>query len=119
LLTVVWLLAAAGVAIKATRGIVWPRLSTALYLGMGWLALVAARPFMREVPLPGLLDRRRHLAYTAGVAFFAADHGCGTVTVWHLFVLTGTFCHYVAVLQYARHHRTKGDMRWTSNHSPC
>ena len=79
LLTVVWLLAAVGVALKATRGIVWPRLSTALYLGMGWLALVAVRPIMREVPLPGLLwITAGGLAYTAGVAFFAADHRCGT-----------------------------------------
>jgi len=103
LLTVVWLLAAVGVALKATRGIIWPRLSTALYLGMGWLALVAARPFMREVPLPGLLwIAAGGLAYTAGVAFFAADHRLRYGHfVWHLFVLTGTFCHYVAVLQYA------------------
>jgi len=99
----VWLLAAVGVALKATRGIVRPRLSTALYLGMGWLALVAVRPIMREVPLAGLLwIAAGGLAYTAGVAFFAADHRVRYGHfVWHLFVLTGTFCHYVAVLQYA------------------
>ena len=43
-----------------------------------------------------------NFAYTAGVAFFAADHRLRYGHfVWHLFVLTGTFCHYVAILQYA------------------
>lgn len=102
LLAVVWLLAAIGIAIKATKGIVWPRLSTALYLAMGWLAIVAARPFLREVPLAGLLwITAGGLAYTAGVAFFAADRLRYGHFVWHLFVLAGTTCHYVAILQYA------------------
>jgi hemolysin III len=102
LLSVVWLLAALGVALKTTQGIVWPRLSTALYLAMGWLALVAARPFLREVPLPGLLwITAGGLAYTAGVAFFAADRLRYRHFVWHLFVIAGTACHYIAILQYA------------------
>ena len=102
LLSVVWLLAALGIAIKATKGIVWPRLSTALYLAMGWLALVAARPFLREVPLPGLLlIAAGGLAYTAGVAFFAMDRLRYGHFVWHLFVIAGTACHYVAILRYA------------------
>jgi len=102
LLSVVWLLAALGIALKTTKGIVWPRLSTALYLAMGWLALVAARPFLREVPLPGLaLIAAGGLAYTAGVAFFAMDRLRYGHFVWHLFVLAGTACHYVAILQYA------------------
>jgi hemolysin III len=102
LLSVVWLLAALGIGLKATKGIVWPRLSTALYLAMGWLALVAARPFLREVPLPGLvLIAGGGLAYTAGVAFFAMDRLRYGHFVWHLFVITGTACHYVAILRYA------------------
>jgi hemolysin III len=102
LLSIVWLLAALGIAVKTTKGIVWPRLSTALYLAMGWLALVAARPFLREVPLPGLLlIAAGGLAYTAGVAFFAMDRLRYGHFVWHLFVITGTACHYVAILRYA------------------
>jgi hemolysin III len=102
LLAVVWTLAAAGVAVKATKGIVWPRLSTALYLAMGWLAVVAARPFLQAMPLPGLLwIVAGGLAYTAGVVFFAADRVRYGHFVWHIFVLAGTTCHYVAVLQYA------------------
>jgi len=41
------------------------------------------------------------LAYTAGVAFFAMDRLRYGHFVWHLFVLAGTACHYVAILQYA------------------
>ena len=41
------------------------------------------------------------LAYTAGVAFYAAEHVRYSHFVWHLFVLAGTACHFVAVLRYA------------------
>ncbi len=45
---------------------------------------------------------KKYLSDHPGVAFFAADHRLRYGHfVWHLFVLTGTFCHYVAVLQYA------------------
>jgi hemolysin III len=102
LLGVVWLLAGAGVSLKAWHGIRWPRLSTALYLAMGWLAIVAVRPFLREVPLGGLvLIAAGGLAYTAGVAFYTADRLRYGHFVWHLFVLTGTCCHYAAILWYA------------------
>ncbi len=102
LLAVVWLLAGAGVSLKAWHGIRWPRMSTALYLAMGWLAIVAVRPFLREVPLGGLvLIAAGGLAYTAGVAFYTADRLRYGHFVWHLFVLTGTCCHYAAILWYA------------------
>jgi hemolysin III len=54
------------------------------------------------VPLPGLLWLAAGgLAYTAGVAFFAAERVRFSHFVWHLFVLAGTTCHFFAVLWYA------------------
>jgi hemolysin III len=103
LLAVVWTLALLGVLAKAL-GALWHRtLSTALYLAMGWLVLVAADPLVRRVPLAGLLWLLAGgLAYTAGVAFFATDarlrYGH---SIWHVFVGAGTFCHYMAVAGYA------------------
>ncbi len=46
---------------------------------------------------------REHASYTAGVAFCATDSRLkyGHL-VWHLFVMTGTVCHFFAVLRYAR-----------------
>jgi len=102
LLGAVWVLALFGIVLKARGGIRYPRFSTALYLGMGWLVLVAAKPFLDAVPVPGLLWLAAGgLAYTAGVGFYAASRLPYRHFVWHLFVLTGTACHVVAVLRYA------------------
>jgi len=102
LLGAVWVLAIFGIVLKARGGIRYPRFSTALYLGMGWLIMVAAKPFLDAVPVPGLLWLAAGgLAYTAGVGFYAASRLPYRHFVWHLFVLAGTACHAVAVLRYA------------------
>ena len=97
----VWGLAAAGVVLKAVGGVRYPILSTCLYLGMGWLVLIAVRPLWLRMPPAGLLWLLAGgLAYTAGVAFFAAEQIRYSHFVWHLFVLAGTACHFLAVLWY-------------------
>ena len=99
----VWGLALTGIVLKAVFGARYQALSTALYLAMGWLVVVAAQPMLRAVPTAGLLWLLAGgLAYTAGVGFFLAD---GRVRyahfVWHLFVVAGSFFHFLAVLDYA------------------
>jgi len=79
-----------------------PRLSVALYLTMGWLIIAAARPLWLHLPHWGLFWLvAGGLAYTAGVAFYAASRLRYGHFVWHLFVLAGTACHFVAVWRYA------------------
>src|SRR5512147_3069938 len=91
LLGLVWGIAAAGLVLTARGGTRYPRLSTALYLGMGWLVVIAIKPLLERLPLPGLLWLvAGGLAYTAGVAFYAAKRWKYTHFVWHLFVLAGT-----------------------------
>ncbi len=98
----IWTIAIAGVALKSIAGIKYPRLSTALYVGMGWLILVAAKPLWQSVPGWGIFWLvAGGVAYTAGVGFYAADRLRYGHFVWHLFVLAGTACHFVAVLYYA------------------
>lgn len=98
----VWGLAVAGIVFKALHGIRYPRLSTGVYLAMGWLALVAAKPLWAGMPAWGLAWLAAGgLAYTAGVPFYAARRLRYGHFVWHLFVLAGTGCHFVAVLYYA------------------
>jgi len=102
LLAVVWGLAVLGITLKSVSGIRYPRLSTALYVGMGWLALVAIRPLWPYVPVAGWLWLLAGgVAYTAGIAFYAAERVPYGHFVWHVFVLVGTACHCVAVLRYA------------------
>lgn len=100
---IVWGLALAGVLLKGFRGTRHPRLSIALYLLTGWVVIVAIKPLWEALPGWGLFWLvAGGLAYTAGVIFFASDgRGRYRHLVWHLFVLAGTACHYVAVLYYA------------------
>jgi hemolysin III len=50
---IVWGLAVLGIVLKSVRGIRHPRLSTAVYLAMGWLIVVAARQLVTLVPAWG------------------------------------------------------------------
>ncbi len=98
----IWGMAVLGLVLDALplRG---PRvLPLILYLSMGWLVLLALRPLLAALPFRGFLWLLAGgLFYTAGVLFFVLDrrypwmHG-----VWHLFVLAGSSCHYVAILFY-------------------
>lgn len=103
LLGLVWSLAVAGVALKVCNRLFHPILSTGLYLLMGWLIVIAIKPLYDRVPISGLLWLAAGgVAYTTGVAFFAADSRLRYGHfIWHLFVMTGTACHYFAVLWYA------------------
>src|SRR6476620_524087 len=99
---VVWGLAVLGVTLKAVGGIRYPRLSTALYITMGWLALIAIRPLWLHVPVAGWLWLiAGGLAYTGGIVFYAAERVPYGHFVWHVFVLIGTTCHFFAVLWHA------------------
>ncbi len=98
----IWGMAVLGLVLDALplRG---PRvLPLILYLSMGWLVLLALRPLLAALPFRGFLWLLAGgLFYTAGVLFYVLDrrypwmHG-----VWHLFVLAGSSCHYVAILFY-------------------
>jgi hemolysin III len=99
---VVWGLAAAGIVVRSVRPSRYPVLATAVYVAMGWLVLVAIHPLWLGMPHAGfLLLLAGGLAYTGGVAFYAAKHVRYAHFVWHLLVLAGTGCHFVAVLRYA------------------
>ena len=99
---VIWGLAVIGITLKSVRGICYPRLSTAVYLMMGWLVVIALKPLAENVPAWGLFWLAAGgVAYTAGVGFYAARRMRYAHFVWHLFVLAGSACHFVAVLRYA------------------
>ena len=99
----VWGLAFAGIVLKAIAGVRYPWLSMGLYLTMGWLALIAVKPLWLHVPIWGLFWLLAGgIAYTVGIAFFSADWRVRyNHFVWHLFVIAGTSCHFIAVLRYS------------------
>ena len=99
---VIWALAATGVALTGALGVRLPRLTTGIYIAMGWLVLVAIRPLMQHLPRPGLVWLvAGGVAYTAGAVFYAWTRLRYHHAVWHLFVLAGSCCHCVAVARYA------------------
>jgi hemolysin III len=98
----VWGLALGGVVLTVAGGVRHPVLSTGLYLAMGWLVLIAVKPLWDRVPMWGLLWLLAGgVAYTVGVAFYGAHRLRYGHFVWHVFVIAGTACHFVAVLRYA------------------
>ena len=99
ILGLVWGLAIFGVILKSVHGTQQrKKLSLALYLGMGWLIVLAFRPLLQLVPLSSLAWLvAGGLAYTGGVFFFVSNRRRYTHFVWHLFVLLGTACHFLAV----------------------
>lgn len=99
----IWGLAAIGVTLKIINGTSHPIASTILYLLMGWSVLIAADPLYTLLPAAGLTWLvTGGLAYTTGVAFFIADSRLKySHFIWHLFVITGTACHFFAVYWYA------------------
>lgn len=100
---VIWTLAVCGVVMKSINHGGTSKLSVALYLGMGWLAVFAVKPLYTTMPAWGLFwIFAGGLMYSAGVLFFAYDHRVKyNHFIWHLFVLAGTGCHVVAVMGYA------------------
>lgn len=100
---IVWTLAIVGIVLKFVFGTKLSLLSTLLYLVMGWLIIIAIKPLWLYVSLQGLCWLLAGgLAYTAGVAFFSTDHRIRYGHfIWHLFVLAGSSCHFVAVFLYS------------------
>jgi len=105
LLGLIWGLALGGIVLK----LFWmdaPRwLSVALYLGMGWVALVAAPALFRAVPTGGMAwVLVGALVYSAGALVYWLQRPnpmpgvFGFHELWHLFVLVGSACHFWAVL---------------------
>ena len=96
--SLIWLLALGGVIFKFRTGVRWKKLSVLLYLGMSWLILLAFRQFVQVVPMAAVIWLLAGgVAYTSGLIFFGKQRLRYSHFVWHLFVLTGTACHFCAV----------------------
>jgi hemolysin III len=77
-------------------------LSLVIYVAMGWLVVIGIKPLLAALEWNGFLWLvAGGLCYTGGIAFYATDHklrhGHG---IWHLFVLAGSSCHFIAILFY-------------------
>jgi hemolysin III len=95
----VWLLALAGIVGKIFMSRVRETIWICLYLALGWIVLVAARPIMAALPAPALvLLVVGGLVYSAGVIFHVKEHLQFSRSIWHGHVLAGAGVHWAAIL---------------------
>ncbi len=99
LLAIVWAACIAGISLRAALGRRMRVLRVALYVVMGWVAIVAFQPLLHGLGMRGvLLVLAGGLAYTLGIVFYAWKRLPYAHAVWHLFVLAGSAVHYAAVV---------------------
>jgi len=98
LFAVIWGLALAGILFKLRFTGRFNFFSTAAYIAMGWLGIIAARPMVAHVPANALIWLLAGgLTYNAGVVFYVYRRIPYSHAIWHVFVLAGSICHYFAV----------------------
>lgn len=97
----IWSLATAGILTKLWFRNRYPRLALASYLLMGWLVVIAAPQVSDAIGGTGMAWLiAGGLSYTIGAAFYAANRIAFNHAIWHVFVLAGGVCHYLAVVWY-------------------
>ncbi len=100
LFAAIWSIALAGIVFKLFFTGRFKLLSTLMYIAMGWLVVVAIKPLMSSVDawtLGWLLAGG--LFYTLGTFFYHRESIPYSHAIWHLFVVMGSVCHYVAVMR--------------------
>ena len=97
----VWTMATAGILTKLWFKHRYPRLSLGGYLLMGWLIVIAAPQIAETIGSDGMVWLiAGGLSYTVGVLFYTAKRVYFNHAIWHLFVLAGGACHFLAVVWY-------------------
>jgi hemolysin III len=99
----VWVLALTGIGCKLSGRLQGALRSTLLYVALGWVAAAAALPTLEVLTADEIvLIAAGGAAYMVGALFFLLDHRLRfSHLIWHLFVLAGSGCHFVAALQLA------------------
>ncbi len=97
----VWAIALVGITIKVFTQYRFGIVSVLIYLMMGWLVVLAIHPTLEVVPVSGVLWLLAGgLAYTGGVLLFTMERIPYNHALWHLCVMAGSACHYLAVMLY-------------------
>jgi len=98
LFTAIWVLALAGVVFKLFYTGHFKRLSTAIYIAMGWLVVVAIKPMWNSLDgwTLGWLFAGG-IFYTLGTVFYHREQLPYSHAIWHMFVIAGSVCHFVSV----------------------
>lgn len=97
----IWACALVGVVLKLFFTGRYDRLSTIMYVIMGWLAIFAIKPLMENLdPMGLLLVGLGGVSYTIGAVFYSLKSMRYSHPIFHVFVLGGSLCHYLAIYFY-------------------
>lgn len=100
-LALVWALAIGGIIFEVSAIGRWPKLSTFLYLGLGWLSVFIIYPLAQSIPLTGiLLLALGGVTYSLGTIFYRMKDNKWMHIIWHLFVLGGAVFMFYSILYY-------------------
>lgn len=101
LLITVWIIAILGTIMKLFFTGKFDKLSTLLYLVMGWLIVLDFTTLKTIMPYNGILYLfLGGFFYTVGILFYAIEKIPYNHVIWHLFVLFGAICHYIMILNF-------------------
>ena len=101
LFAAIWTLATAGIIKKIWIRHRYPKLSLLSYLTMGWLCLLAGPALVESLSVAGIAWLTAGgLAYTVGTVFYVRKGMPYHHAIWHIFVLAGAGCHFLAVAVY-------------------
>lgn len=101
LMTVIWCIALVGIIMKIAFVYKFKRLSLFIYLAMGWLSLIVVYQLAMNIDLGGLvLLAIGGVIYSLGVIFYVEKRIPYNHAIWHLFVLAGCTCHFLAIYFY-------------------
>ncbi|WP_040210436.1 PAQR family membrane homeostasis protein TrhA [Clostridium polynesiense] len=96
---VVWGCTVIGIIFKAISIGKWDRLSTLLYILMGWIIIIAIKPLSSAMTPAGVTFLvLGGLAYTGGAFFYIKDKIRFNHGIWHLFVIVGSVFHFFSVM---------------------
>jgi hemolysin III len=96
-----WILAIAGVAFTVFFFGRFKVIALFTYILMGWLVIFAIEPLMASMPTNGvILLIGGGILYTGGVVFYKWDKIPYNHAIWHLFVLSGSICHFLCIATY-------------------
>ena len=97
----IWCFALLGISFKLFFVHRFRLLSTIIYLIMGWMAIIAFKPLVNNIPEEGLhWILAGGICYSLGVIFYLWKKLLYNHAIWHLFVLGGSICHFFAILFY-------------------
>ena len=98
---IIWGMAVIGIVLNAIDLERFKKVSLVCYVIMGWAIILTIKPLVRAIPFMGVfLLILGGVFYTVGVIFYVLKKYRYMHSVWHLFVLGGSVCHFLSILLY-------------------